>query len=80
MKNKPPHIEYHLKNEEEDLMTVQNLSLCLFVITTGCHEGRVKACSQHMIGTELNWTLVTSMVALDLLELQKQFLQVGCFC
>jgi len=35
-------------------MTVQNLSLCLFVITTGCHEGRVKACSQHMIGTELD--------------------------
>jgi len=54
MKNKPPHIEYHLRNEEEDLMTVQNLSLCLSVITTGCHEGRVKACSQHMIGTELD--------------------------
>ena len=39
MKNKPPPIEWHLKTEEYDLMTVANLSLCFVVIIT---EGKIR--------------------------------------
>jgi len=42
MKNKPPPIEWHLKTEEYDLMTVPNLSLCFVVVITGRPEGKIR--------------------------------------
>jgi len=41
MKNKPPPIEYHLINEEPEIMTVTNSLLCFVIINTGCLDGRV---------------------------------------